>query len=238
MLFKRTPKQATAAVPTALMQDAPAGIHDDAAGRFAELYGGSRVQSARMFLVAVVALLLAAVAVVGVVITSQSNLVAPWYVEVNRDVGLMSRPVRIENMKPSDAVVKAELGRWVVKVFTIDSIQTPQLMREAIAMTRGLGSSQFAEFRNKQDILKRMTEDPSLQRRATISSIDASQPGIAFVFLSTQEARGTSASTGTATWRVTLRYELIPPRTEQEILLNPLGLYITSMNVTEEGVRQ
>ncbi len=190
-----------------------------------------------MFIVAVVSLLLAATAVVGVVVTSQSNIAMPWIVEVNKEAGVVTRPVRVENITPSGAIVKAELGRWVIKVFTIDSILTPQLMREANGMTRGLGTSQFAEFRLQQNILKRMTEDSSLQRKVSISSIDISQPGIAFVFLTTQEAKGTMASAGTNTWRLTLRYELIPPRTEQEILVNPLGIYVTSMNVAEEGAK-
>lgn len=236
-MFPSKRSSAGAGQPLALMKEAPAGIHDDAAGRFAELYGGARVHSWRMFLVAIVSLLLCGAAVVGVVITSQSNIAMPWIVEVNKEVGVVSRPVRVENISPSGAVIKAELARWVTKVFTIDSIQTPQLMREANAMTRGLGTSQFSEFRMQQNILKRMTEDPSLQRKVSISSIDVSQTGIAFVFLSTQEAKGTIASAGTNTWRVTLRYELIPPRTEQEILVNPLGIYITSMNVTEEGAK-
>lgn len=233
-MFKRQPKTKA---PQRLEDaaDAPPGVFDDAAGRFAELYGGSRVAAHRMFVVSVVALLLAIAAVAGIILTARNNVVMPWIVEVNKEAGLVSRPVRIENMRPSDAVVKAELARWVVKVFTIDSIQTPQLMREANAMTRGLGTAQFAEFRLQQNILKRMTEDPSLQRKVTISSVDASQPGMAFVFLGTQEAQGTTASTGQAHWRVTLRHELVPPRTEQEILANPLGLYITSMNVAQEA---
>lgn len=233
-MFKRQSKP-KAAQRLEAAADAPVGVYDDAAGRFAELYGGSRVAAHRMFVVAIVALLLAIAALFGVVLTAQNNVVMPWIVEVNKDVGLVSRPVRIESMRPSDAVVKAELARWIVKVFTIDSIQTPQLMREANAMTRGLGTSQFAAFRLQQNILKRMTEDPSLQRKVAISSVDASQPGMAFVFLGTQEAQGTSASTVVANWRVTLRHELTPPRTEQEILANPLGLYITSMNVAQEA---
>lgn len=221
--------------PLSEVSDPPAGVFDDAAGRFAELYGGSRVAATRMFVVALVSALVSIAAVAGVVYLSNSNVAMPYYVEVNKEQGLVSRPVRIENLRPSDAVVKAELARWITKVFTIDSIQTPQLMRDANQMTKGLGTSQFAEFRLKQNILDRMMKDPSLQRKVTISSVDSSQPGIAFAFLTTQEAQGTTASTAIASWRVTVRYELAPPRTEQEILANPLGVYVTSLNYTQEG---
>jgi len=76
-----------------------------------------------------------------------------------------------------------------------------------------------------------------LQRRATVNSVDVSQAGVAFIFLSTQEAQGSNANSATGAYRVTLKYEIIPPNTEADILVNPLGLYITSMNVTDEGQR-
>jgi type IV secretion system protein TrbF len=222
-------------LPLSGSADAPVGMYDDAKDQFAEIYAGSRVASARMFVVAAISGLVSIASVGGVVLLSRNNVAEPWIVEVNKDSGVVDRPVRVVSMRPSDAVIKAELAKWVVKVFTIDAIQTPQLMREANQLTRGLGTSQFAEFRLQQKVLERMTQDPSLQRKVNIASVDASQNGLAFVFLSTQEAQGTAASTATASWRVTLKYELSPPKTEQEILANPLGLFVTSMNVTQEG---
>ncbi len=135
-------------------------------------------------------------------------------------------------------MIKAELAKWTQKVFTIDSTLTPQLFREANVMTKGLGTAQFTEFRVKENVIERMTKDASFQRKAEIRSVDASQPGVAFVFVSTQEAQGTNSNAGSASYRVTLKYELLPPRKEQDILSNPLGLFITSMNVTEEGARK
>lgn len=217
---------------------APAGVFDDATQRFAEIYGSSQVGNHRMFLIALVAMLLAGAEGVALLMQSGTNVAVPWVVEVNGERGLMAKPVRVESIRPSEAVIKAELAKWTQKVFTIDSALTPQLFREANVMTKGLGTSQFTEFRVQQNVIERMTKDASLQRKAEIRSVDASQPGVAFVFVTTQEAQGTTSNAGTASYRVTLRYELDPPRKEQDILSNPLGLFITSMNVTEEGVRR
>ena len=101
-------------------------------------------------------------------------------------------------------------------------------------MTKGLGTQQFTEFRVKQNVIDRVTKDSTLQRKVTVSSVDVSQAGIAFIFLSTQEAHGTDANTGSARFRITLKYELVPPDTESALLANPLGIYITSLNVIEE----
>lgn len=187
-----------------------------------------------MFVVVILTIGLAVCAVVLLFINAQKSVAIPWLVEVNAEVGVVNKPVRIEAIKPSQAVIKAELSRWITKIFTIDNIQTPQLFREANTMTKGLGTQQFTEFRVKQNVIERVTKDSTLQRKVTVSSVDVSQAGIAFIFLSTQEAHGTDANTGSARFRITLKYELVPPDTERALLANPLGIYITSLNVIEE----
>lgn len=217
---------------------APPGLFKDPVGEFAEIYGSALVGQQRMFVVACLCALLAFASFLMYVLNSRSNIAVPWIVEVNDRQGLVSKPVRIEPVRPADAVLKAELAKWIEKVFTIDQLRTRQLFGEANGMTRGLGTEQFTEFRLKQAIAERMNRDKSLQRRAEVRSVDVSTPGVAFIFLVTQEAQGSNASAATASWRVTLKYELVPPQSEQEILANPLGLYVTSMNATEEEARR
>lgn len=215
--------------------DRPSGVFDDAVDEFAEIYGSAKVAQQRMFMLAVLGVALAAGALIALWNISQKSVAVPWLVEVNPLTGVINKPVRIESVRPSDAVVKAEIAKWVTKVFTIDASLTPRYFREANQMTKGLGEAQFTEFRVKQDVIDRMTRDPSLQRKPTVTSVDVSQSGVAFVFVATQEAQGTNANSVSAKFRVTVKYEFIPPQTEADILKNPLGLYITSMNVSEEG---
>lgn len=232
MFFKsKQPKAPTLSASSGV----PVGIFTDPRDEFAEIYGSSKVGQLRMFVVAILSIALAAGAVVFLFINAQKSVAIPWLVETNAQTGIVSKPVRIEAIKPSQAVVKAELARWVIKVFTIDSLLTPQLFREANAMTKGLGTQQFAEFRVKQNVIERITKDPSLERKVSVTSVDVSQEGVAFVFASTQEAKGTDPNAATARFRITLKYELTPPDTESAIMVNPLGIYIISMNVTEEA---
>lgn len=214
---------------------APPGMHDDAAGKFAEIYGGAVVAQHRMFIVAAGALLVAAASVAALFSVASNNVAVPFVVEVAPGVGVTNKPVRIEAVRPSEAVLKAELARWAVKVFTIDSDLSPRYFREANTMTKGLGESQFRDFRVSQDVVARMAKDPTLQRIPTVTSVDTSQQGVAFIFVQTKEARGNTAVADTAQYRVTVKYEFIPPATEAAIMANPLGLFITSMNVSEEG---
>lgn len=217
------------------VMDAPAGMHDDAAGQFAEIYGGALVAQQRMFMVALGAVFLAVLCVIALFSVASNNVAVPFVVEVSPNQGVLNKPVRVEAVRPSDAVLKAELAKWTEKVFTIDQQLSPRYFREANAMTKGLGESQFTEFRVSQAIIERMTKDPSLQRIPEVASVDVSQSGIAFIFVKTKEARGSVAVAEQTQYRVTVKYEFIPPATEAAIMVNPLGLYITSMNVSEEG---
>lgn len=236
-MFKKrkvaSPDAARPQTPSGLQ--APAGIHDEAEGKFAEIYGSALVSQHRMFIVAAGALVVAAASVAALFGVASNNVAVPFVVEVAPGVGVVNKPVRVEAVRPSQAVLKAELGRWAEKVFTIDRDLSPRYFREANAMTKGLGESQFTEFRVSQAVVERMTKDPTLQRIPTVTSIDTSQQGVAFIFVQTKEARGNTAVADTAQYRVTVKYEFIPPATEAAIMANPLGLFITSMNVSEEG---
>lgn len=229
------PAAAAALVNPSLGMRSPSGVHDDASGKFAEIYGGATVAQHRMFLVAAGAVVVALVSVVSLFSVARNNVAIPLVVEVAPGIGVVNKPVRIESVRPSDAVLKAELARWAVKVFTIDKELSPRYFREANAMTKGLGESQFTEFRIEQGVVERMTKDATLQRIPTVTSVDVSQPGVAFIFVTAKEARANTADAGSTQFRLTVKYEFIPPGTEAAIMVNPLGLFITSMNVSEEG---
>ena len=232
---RKVASPATAHPLTSSVLSAPAGVHDDAAEKFAEIYGGAVVSQQRMFIVAAGALLVAFACVVALFSVASNNVAVPFVVEVAPGVGVTNKPVRVAAVRPSEAVLKAELARWTEKVFTIDRDLSPRYFREANSMTKGLGESQFREFRIAHSVVERMTKDPTLQRIPTVTSVDTSQQGVAFIFVQTKEARGNTAVADTAQYRVTLKYEFIPPATEPAIMANPLGLFITSMNVSEEG---
>ncbi len=235
MFGKKSSSPKAKPIPLGSLPDAPAGVHKDPRKEFAEIYGGAKVGEQRWFLVAMFAVLLAIASAIGLVIVSQQSIAVPVLVEYNSETGVVNKPVRIEHITPSQAVVKAELGRWVTKVFTIDNLLSPRLMREANAMTAGLGTQQYADFRVKQNILERMQKDPSLQRNIDAVSVDVSQPGLAFVFVTTKEVKQGDTAGVLSKFRVTLKYQRVPPETEEEIMVNPLGVYVTSMNVIEEG---
>lgn len=234
-MFKKTRSQTRQTVPLSEHPDRPVGMYEEAIGQFAEIYGSAKVGETHNFLLALVVSVVAAIAVVALWTVSQRSVAVPWLVEVNPGTGEVQKPVRIENVRPSEAVIKAEIGRWAAKVLTIDQVLTPVYFREAVVMTKGAGDAQFSEFRVSQKIVERMAQDKYLQRRATVTGVDITQPGVAFVFATTKESRGQAGVASSSRFRMSLKYELVPPKTESELLANPLGLYIVSMDATEES---
>lgn len=214
---------------------APAGLFADPVNKFAEIYGTAMVGHSRMFVVAVCMSLVAIVAVVGALTIANRSTAVPFYVQVNDDGGVKNVPVKMESIRPNQAVIKAELAKFIIKVFTIDPALTPGYFKAANVMTSGLATTQFTEFRVEQNINTRMAKETELTRTASVTSVDISQPGVAFVFLVTNEAQGASKSPSVAKWRVTLKYELQPPKSEEEILINPLGLFVVGLNIIQEG---
>jgi type IV secretory pathway TrbF-like protein len=136
-----------------------------------------------MFVIALMAIVLGMGAMIAMFINAQKSVAMPWIVEVNTTTGVVNKAVKIEAISPSQAVIKAELGRWSTKVFTLDKYLTPKYIREAHVMTKGLATNQFTEFRVAHKVYERIGKEVPVHRSVEITSVDtSSQPGMAFVF--------------------------------------------------------
>jgi type IV secretory pathway component VirB8 len=214
----------------------PISVYEDGANKFAEIYGSAMVNSGRYFFIAVVALMLGIAGVGAVMVLLPLKEVSPYVIEVNPGTGLVNKPIEIQKMSPSTAVVKAELARWTEAVYTIDPLRTPEFYKYANVRARGKAIAQFSDFRIREQTLTRLQREPGLVREVKVSSVDASQPGIAFIFLQTLERTGNQSSEESKSkrFRITLHYQIDPPKEELSLLANPLGLYVNFFNEAEE----
>lgn len=203
---------------------------------FADLVTGHRVASQRMFLVAVMALLVAAGTGVGMYHIATTRQVERLIVEVTPNDGVRGKPVRINEMKPSDAVLKAELAKWAEKVMAIDSKRSGDWLQEANVMATGKALEQFRSWRETEGIATKIQKEPDYIRTAKVTSVDVATPGVAQVWVVTKESRGNMAPASPVQYRIRLDYSLAPPKTEQEVFDNPLGLYITFFEPTKQRI--
>lgn len=231
---KASAKKASSKNALAAAQNTPLAVYETGAAKFAEIYGSAMVSSNRMFVLSAASVLLAVMAMLVVMMLFPLKSIQSWVVEVNPASGLISKPIEVQKIAPSIAVVKSELARWTESVYTLDVIRTPELYKWANARARDKAIPQFSEFRVREKSYERLQKDASLFRDVKVTSVDASQSGIAFVFLTTTERQGTGEDVIKKNIRLTLHYVLDSPKTESDLLANPLGIYVVFFNESEE----
>lgn len=217
-------------------RNTPPSVYSDAARNFAEIWGSSKVEAARWFLVALGCIVLAICALITTATVLPLKEVRPWVVEVNPTSGVVNRPVEVQRIDLNLAVIKAELARWAEAVYRIDPLRSSELLRWANARTADKAVGQFGEFRSRERIFERINREPEMVREAKVTAVDVSQKGTAFIFLTTTErvAATTPAPEKTKKYRVTINYRLVPATQERDLLANPLGLFVTFFADTEE----
>ena len=214
----------------------PVATLSDGADQFAEIYGSLQVNSNRYFVIGVLSLLVALASVATLVVLLPLKEVVPYVVEVNPGSGLVNKPIEVTKVSPNIAVVKAELGRWAEAVYTIDPLRTNDFFKYANIRSRSKAIAQFAEFREREQVFVRLQKEQGLVREVQVTSVDASQTGVAFIFLKTMERTGNQSvdASKVKRYRLTLHYQIDPPREESALLANPLGLYVIYFNEAEE----
>ena len=233
---KKSKVKRSSAAELRAQPNTPVAAYEDGAQKFAEIYGSAMVNSGRMFVIAVIAILLAILAVGAVMGLTPLKEVAPYVIEVNSGTGLVNKPIEIQKITPNIAVVKAELAHWVEAVYAIDPLRTRDLYQYANVRARGKAIAQFSEFRVRERTFERLQKEQGLVREVQVTSVDASQNGVAFVFLKTRERTGNQSpdESKSRRFRLTIHYQLDPPTQEAELLANPLGVYVNYFNEIEE----
>ncbi len=214
----------------------PPSVYDKGARDFAEIYGSSKVEATRWFLVALVGLVLGLVGLLTAASVLPLKEVRLWVLEVNSTTGVANRPVEVIRIDPNIAVIKSELARWAEAVYAIDPARSSEALRWANARSADKAVGQFTEFRSRERIFERIQREPELVRQVSVTAVDASQKGTAFIFLTTTERVGTAPPDPAKTkrFRVTINYKLVPATQEAELRANPLGLFVTFFADTEE----
>jgi len=216
--------------------DTPPSLDERAAAQFAEIYGSSKVEAGRWFLVAIASIVLAMISLLSVIFILPLKEVRPWVVEINPTTGMVNKPVEVQKINPNLAVVKSELARWAEAAYTIDAQRSPEMLRWANARSADKAVGQFSEFRARERIYERIQREPDNIREVKVNAVDAAQDGTAFIFLTTTERSGiaTPGPEKIKSYRITLKYRFSQATQEKELLANPLGIFITYFSDAED----
>ncbi|MDO8331901.1 MAG: conjugal transfer protein TrbF [Fluviicoccus sp.] len=225
MLFKR---------PQVRYSDTPEPVtpYQAAAQVWDNRIGSARVQAKNWRLMAFGCLSLALLMAGGLVWRSAQSIVTPYVVEVDsagqvRAVGEAATPY-----KPNDAQIAYHLARFLtdVRSLSIDPIVVRQNWLEAYEYTTDKGAATLNDYARANDPFARIGQN-SVSVEVT-SVVRASDSSFQMRWIERNYANG--APSGTERWTAVVSVVLQPPRTEERLRRNPLGIYVNGLSWSRE----
>jgi len=199
-----------------------------------EKYGSSIVGSNRMFIVAMAMCLTCVVMCFTILRMMPLKTVTPYIVKVNGDGMVAANPIEMVSYQPGEAEKKYFLSEWVSKLLVLDKFLTNKNLLEAYDRVRDKAMNEFAEYVSTNKPAEALKLDPLLTRGVKIRSVAFIGDGAALVRVVTETRTGSGQSYTRKNLILTMHFTLVPPKTEQEIFNNPIGLYVTHFDLSED----
>lgn len=184
---------------------------------------------------AIIAALAFAVAAMATTIAVMAPLKerVPYFLEVERATGRVELSDQAARQYvPDEAAIRYFLGRWVVDAYSIDDALRPRL-QNAYSYMRGEAGPQFERLiLQNEDPLGKLSGNPQYRRSVEIvSPPQIVAEGSALIRIALVEGR-----TVVGRRQINLKYALIPPTKDEELLRNPIGLWITDFSAVNEAL--
>ena len=220
--------------PQVRYSDTPAPVtpYQAAAQAWDERIGSARVQARNWRLMAFGSLTLALLMAGGLVWRSAQSIVTPYVVEVDqagqvRAVGEATTPYR-----PHDAQIAHHLARFIndVRSLSIDPIVVRRNWLEAYDYATDRGAATLNDYARTNDPFSRIGQNSvAVEVTSVVRASDSS-----FQVRWIERAFVNGAPAGTERWTAVLSIVLQPPRTEEKLRKNPLGIYVNGLSWSRE----
>lgn len=210
----------------------PVTPYQAAAQVWDERLGASRVQARNWRLMAFGCLGLALLMAAGLVWRSSQSLVTPYVVEVDSAGQVRAVGEAASTYQPSDALIAHHLASFItlVRAISIDPIVLRQNWLAAYHYTTDRGAATLNDYARTHDPFTRVGKD-SVTVEVT-SVVRASEHSFQVRWNEQRYVNGSAA--GTERWTAVLSTVVQPPRTEQALRNNPLGIYINGLSWSRE----
>ena len=210
----------------------PVTPYQAAAQAWDDRIGSARVQAKNWRLMAFGCLFLAMLMAGGLVWRSAQSIVTPFVVEVDRTgqvraVGEAATPYR-----PNDAQIAYHLARFItdVRSLSIDPIVVRKNWLEAYDYAIDRGAATLNDYARSNDPFASVG-----QRTIAVevtSVVRASDNSFQVRWIERSFVNGAPA--GTERWTAVLTIVLQPPRTEERLRKNPLGIHVIGLSWSRE----
>lgn len=168
--------------------------------------------------------------------------VEPYTIGVDASRGLVGRAdvqvMPANQYTPERPVVERELFQFISKLYALNA-EYPKTVKDghvqAYAYTRGRATQEFKSFIDSDQPYQRMTKTPGLVRFAERGTFNFREDGkLVLIRYRTSERDINRPVAISRDWVMALQFERIQPTEKAELDVNPLGIYITHFEISEE----
>lgn len=158
----------------------------------------------------------------------------PYFVDVEEATGRVVASDRAAvQFVPEERNIKFHLGRWIEDMYTLDAALTRQhLLPQVGVLMRDKARNQYQAWLDTERPIERLIDKPEITRKVAIRSISFIPGNDRVVMI---RFKLVTPNTKDEYRLMTAHYVIAPPASDEEILKNPLGLYITDFNVVSES---
>ena len=213
--------------------NAPITAYEHARIEWFERYGCAVVDRNRYFLFSLIACAALAAMAFALLALVPLKTVVPYVVRVADNGSAMAAPAAAQRYSPGQPERAYFLAKWVTNLMTLDAYMTERNLAEAYTQTSGVASNEFLDWLKDQRPVEAVKKDPSLVRTVAINTVTPLEEGIMQVRVRI-ETRSLSRAPESKRYQVTIHYAIVPPKTEADIIKNPIGLFITHFTINEE----
>lgn len=209
----------------------PESPYLDGKREYLERYG-DHLQAAKVWrLFGLISGVTALTAVGGLVMISGQSKVVPYVVQVDKLATVLPVGPADQAARPDSAMIRATLGGWVANTRTVyfDNAATRKNIMNAYGLLEQSGAAYQTvnEFMRQNSPFKRAESESVSVEVQSVLPVGGDTWRVEW--LETRRGRD-GTELGRQQWSGVLTTKITPPSDEATILVNPLGIYITSLS--------
>jgi type IV secretion system protein TrbF len=210
----------------------PITPYQAAAQAWDERIGSSRVQARNWRLMAFGCLGLALVMSGALAWRAGQAVVTPYVVEVDRSGEIRAVGEAVTPYRPTDAQIAFHLAHFITSVRSLatDPVIVRQSWLEAYGFTTDQGAATLNEYARANDPFAHIGQVSTAVEITSV--VRASESSFQVRWVERTYTHGSLS--GTEHWTAILAIVIQPPRTEERLRSNPLGIYVNGLSWSRE----
>ncbi len=231
-LAKRRPvRDVTDGTPPA---GAPPIAHASPARLWFEVQGAPVVERNRYFIICLGLLLALTAACIALAMMAPLKTVVPFVLEKVEEGAVVPAPLAAQQYQPGVPEKRYFIAQWARQLLTLDSHLTEQYLSEAYRVTRGKATVEFTDWIQRAAPMAELKRDPTLTRTVAISSVSLIQDQVALVRVMAERRNAGNPIANREKFVLTIHFTTVPPQSEEALLSNPVGLFVTHFLVNTD----